>query len=115
MENKEIIEKKRLANKMESFCLEIHCGGKRIVYSGDVGALEDLEVATHKANLFITECMHVNLQDLFKLIKKNRVASTILTHVPPEMEGEKDRISKEAGSLGLPDLKFASDGMVVEL
>ena len=115
MENKEIIEKKRLPNKMESFCLEIRCGGKKIVYSGDVGALEDLEVVTRKANLFITECMHVNLKDLIDLIRKNKVESAILTHIPPEMEGEKDRISKEALSSGLPDLKFASDGMVVKL
>jgi ribonuclease Z len=113
IENKELIEKKGLPNKMESFCLEIRHDGKKIVYSGDVGALEDLEVVTRNAKLLITECMHVNLEDLIHLIKKNKVESAIFTHIPPELEKEKDRIMKEAEKLGLLDLRFASDGMII--
>lgn len=115
VENKEIIEKKGLPNKMESFCVEIRCDDKKIVYSGDVGALKDLEVVTRNAHLLITECMHVKLKDLINLIKKNKVQSAILTHIPPEMEMEKGRIIKEAEKSGLPDLKFASDGTTIGL
>jgi len=80
-----------------------------------VGALEDLEVVTRNAHLLITECMHVKLKDLISLIKKNKVQSAILTHVPPEMETEKGRIIEEAEKSGLPDLRFASDGMIIGL
>lgn len=115
IENKEIIEKKGLPNKMESFCLEIRYDGKKIVYSGDVGVLEDLEIVTRNANLLLTECMHVNLDALIELIIKNKVKSAIFTHVPPELEREKKKIVEKARKLGFSDLKFASDGMVIEL
>lgn len=114
IENKEIIDKEGLSNKMESFCLEINFEDKKMVYSGDVGALEDLEVVTRNADLLITECMHVNLEDLINLVKKNKVQSAVFTHIPHELEGEKESITKQAQKLGLPDLKFASDGMIIE-
>jgi len=115
IENKEIIERKRGPNKMESFCLEVDFEGKKIVYSGDVGALEDLEMVARNAHLLLTECMHVNLDALIELIIKNKVEKAILTHVPQELEREKNKIVEKARKLGCSDLKFASDGMMIEL
>lgn len=115
VENKDIIEKKGISNKMESFCLEISFDGKKIVYSGDVGVLEDLKIATRNANLLLTECMHVKIDALINLIIKNKVKSAVFTHIPPELEKEKGNIVEKASEMGLSDLKFASDGMVIEL
>ena len=112
--NKEVIERKRIANKMESFCLEIKFDDKKIVYSGDVGVLEDLKMASRNADLLLSECMHINPYDLIKLIIKNKVKKAIFTHIPPEMEKEKDEIVRKAKELGFSNLQFASDGMIVE-
>jgi len=113
--NKEIIEKKGIANKMESFCLEICCDDKKIVYSGDLGALEDLEMISGNADYLLTECMHVNLDGLINLMIKNEVKKAIFTHIPPELEKEKKKIVEKAKMLGFSNLKFASDGMIIEL
>jgi ribonuclease BN (tRNA processing enzyme) len=115
IENKEVIEKKGVPNKMESYCLELNLDGKKIVYSGDVGVLEDLEIVTRKANLLLTECMHVNLEALINLIIKNKVESAIFTHIPQELEKEKGKIIEKANKMGFTKLRFASDGMVIEL
>ena len=112
--NKEVIERKRIANKMESFCLEIKFDNKKIVYSGDVGVLEDLKMISRNADLLLSECMHINPYDLIKLIIKNKVKKSIFTHIPPEMEKEKDEIIRKAEESGYSNLEFASDGMIVE-
>ncbi len=113
--NKEIIEKKGIANKMESFCLEICYDDKKIVYSGDLGVLEDLEIVTRNADFLLTECMHINLDELIKLIIKNKVRKAIFTHIPPDLEKKKKEIAKKVKMLGFSNLKFASDGMIIEL
>ncbi len=115
IDNQEIIERKGLSNKMESFCLEITFDSKKIVYSGDVGVLEDLEVVTRNANLLLTECMHVKIDSLINLIIKNKVKSAVFTHIPPELEKEKKKIVEKARKMGFSNLRFASDGMVIEL
>ncbi|MGB2698262.1 MAG: MBL fold metallo-hydrolase, partial [Candidatus Zixiibacteriota bacterium] len=114
IDNKELIEKKGISNKMESFCLEIKFDDKRIVYSGDVGVLEDLEMISRDADFLLTECMHINLDELIKLIIKNKVKKVIFTHIPPEMEKEKDEIVRKAKELGFSNPKFAFDGMIIE-
>jgi ribonuclease Z len=114
IDNQEIIDKKGLSNKMESFCLEIKFDNKRIVYSGDVGVLEDLEMISRNADLLLTECMHINPFDLIKLIINNKVKKAIFTHIPPEMEKEKDEIIRKAKELGFSNLTFAFDGMAIE-
>jgi len=115
IDNQEIIERKGLSNKMESFCLEISFDGKRIVYSGDLGVLEDLEIITRNADLLLTECMHVKIDALIDLIIKNKVESAVFTHIPPELEKEKKNLKEKAKKLGFSNLKFASDGMVIDL
>ena len=114
IDNQEIIEKKGISNKMESFCMEIKFDNKRIVYSGDVGVLEDLEMISRNADLLLSECMHINPYDLIRLIIENKVKRTIFTHIPPEMEKEKDEVVRKAKELGFSNLQFASDGMIVE-
>jgi ribonuclease BN (tRNA processing enzyme) len=79
-----------------------------------VGVLEDLKMISHNADLLLSECMHVNPDELIQLMIKNKVKKAIFTHIPPEMEKEKDEIVKKAKELGFSNLQFASDGMIIE-
>lgn len=110
-ENEEIIEKEKLSNKMESFSFEITSKNKKIVYSGDIGGLDDLKMIMHNADILLTECMHLNIEKLLDLIKKSKVKSTIFTHIPPELEKEKEEITNKANDLKIKNFQFAFDGL----
>ena len=105
------IEKEKLSNKMESFSFEIAFKNKKVVYSGDVGGLDDLKMIIHNADILITECMHLDIERLLDLIKKSKVKSTIFSHIPPELEKEKEGITKKANDLKIKNFQFAFDGL----
>lgn len=105
------IEKEKLSNKMESFSFEIAFENKKVVYSGDIGGLDDLKMIIHNADILITECMHLDIERLLDLIKKSKVKSTIFSHIPPELEKEKEGITKKANDLKIKNFQFAFDGL----
>ncbi|KPL03166.1 MAG: hypothetical protein AMJ90_03805 [candidate division Zixibacteria bacterium SM23_73_2] len=114
-ENGKIIEKEKLLNKMESFSLEIRLKNKKIVYSGDVGGLDDLKMILPDSDILLTECMHLDIERLLALIKSSKVKSTVFTHIPPELEKEKEVITKRANELKIKGFQFAFDGLALSL
>jgi ribonuclease Z len=105
------IEDLGLANQMQSFSFVIKLSDKKIVYSGDVQSARDLAEIAAGADILITECMHPDLSELLSLIADKGVKSTILTHVPPELEDKQKEILQKAAQMGLSRLSFASDGL----
>jgi ribonuclease BN (tRNA processing enzyme) len=95
-ENQKIIEEKMLKNRSESFCFEISLDNKKIIYSGDVDGLNDLAPILSDAEVFITECMHLDLFELLSLVKRYDIGSTIFTHIPSELEKYKEKIINQA-------------------
>jgi len=114
-ENEKIIEREKLSNKMESFSFEISFKNKKIVYSGDVGGLDDLKMILPDSDVLLTECMHLDIEELLELIKKSKVKSTVFTHIPPELEKEKEGITNRAKNLKIKNFQFAFDGLSLSL
>jgi ribonuclease BN (tRNA processing enzyme) len=115
MGNRETIDSMKLPNRMQSFCYGLNLYGKKIVYSGDIESSDELLGLIEEADLLITECFHPQLDKLISLIIKNRVKSTLFTHIPPEMEGKEKQILDQALKMGLENLSFAYDGLLIEL
>ncbi len=100
---------------LESYSFKIEVEGKVIDYSGDIGSLADLENFVSSSHLFITECMHPEIEELLKFISQRGIGETILTHIPPQLEGKEEIIKALAKKLGAGGVKMACDGMQVEL
>ena len=114
-ENQKIIEEKMLKNRAESFCFEISLDNKKIIYSGDVGGLNDLAQILSDAEVLITECMHLDLFELLNLVKRYNIGSTIFTHIPSELEKYKEKIINQAKILRIKKFAFAYDGSIIRV
>ena len=115
MANQEIIDARKLPDRMQSFCYGLNLNGKKIVYSGDIESGDDLIGIIDDADLLITECFHPKLDKLISLILGNRVKSTLFTHISAEMEGREKEILIQAQKMGLENSSIAHDGLVIDI
>ncbi|HVP36185.1 MAG TPA: MBL fold metallo-hydrolase [Terriglobales bacterium] len=113
--NKEYISEENLPNKMESYCFSLELGGNRIVYSGDIADMKDIEDLIEEVDLFFCESTHISVDKLVELVKRKKVKQTILTHIHEEVEKKKEQIIRMAEEMGYRNLRFASDGMSMSL
>jgi ribonuclease BN (tRNA processing enzyme) len=111
--NQAFIEESGLTNKMQSHCFTLSISGKKIVYSGDIGSAKDLAGIIQDADILITECVHPSLHELLSLIVEKCVKSSILTHIPLELEARQKEIVENAGKMGLHRFSFAYDGLSI--
>lgn len=115
LSNKEFISDENLPNKMESYCFSLDLGGNRIVYSGDIAGMEEIENLIEEVDLLFCESTHVKVEELLELGKRKKVRETILTHIHEEVEGKKEKIIRMAQEIGYRNLRFAVDGMSISL
>jgi ribonuclease BN (tRNA processing enzyme) len=113
--NEKIISEENLPNKMESYSFSIQLGGNRIVYSGDIASMEDIENLIEEVDLFFCESTHVKVEELLELVKRKKVREIILTHIHEEVEGKKEQIIKMADEMEYRNLRFAFDGLSISL
>jgi ribonuclease BN (tRNA processing enzyme) len=72
---------------IESFLFEIGAGGKRFVYSGDLGSPTDLhEVMRKPVDLLICELAHFTPEELVSVLRDARVGTLCLTHISTDLE-----------------------------
>lgn len=100
---------------LECYSLVIMAGGRRLVYSGDVSGTADLDDLLSQPDLFITECMHLNPEELMILLAEKQVRKTILTHLPVELEGKEPYLLQLAQKQGVDDVLVAYDGLSLHL
>ena len=115
MSNESVIRELNYPNKMQSFCYVVDTSGKKIVYSGDIHSSDDLADIIGDADLLISECFHVTVDELLPLALEKNVRSILLSHIPPELEGKEQEILQRAGKAGFEKLGIAHDGLVIEV
>lgn len=103
---------------VESFLFDITIGGKRIVYSGDLGAPSDLRsVLDAPADLLICELAHFSIGDLVAILKPARIGALCLTHLSDEAAGRRAEIdlycARELDQV--QDVYLPDDGERIEL
>ena len=113
--NESVIQESKYPNKMQSFCYVLDISGKKIVYSGDIESSRDLADIIPDADLLITECFHASPEELLALAVEKKVRSTVLTHIPPELEGKEAEILRKARKVGFEKLAVAYDGLVIQV
>lgn len=82
---------------------------KRVVYTSDFGSLEDIADYVQEADLLIIEGAHAPLEEIVSFIRKRNIGSSLITHLPPELEGREEQLAEDS------NVNFATDGMVIEV
>jgi ribonuclease BN (tRNA processing enzyme) len=113
--NRSMVEELKSANQMQSFCFVLNLAGKKMVYSGDIQDSDDLAGIIEDSDLVITECFHPKMDKLIPLLVQAKVKTTVLTHIPPELEGKEEQIVGFAEKMGLENLIMAYDGLVIDI
>jgi ribonuclease BN (tRNA processing enzyme) len=89
--------------------------GKKLIYSGDVGGTEDLRDILAEPDLLITECMHMDPEELMVLLAEKQVPRVVLTHLPTELEGKAPFLLQLAQKHGVQNVLVAHDGLSLRL
>lgn len=103
------------ARTLESYSFIIDWKGKKIIYSGDLSSLDDLIPYCEGSDLLFLEATHITVDDILPFIVDQRIHTTVLTHIPPELDGEEDAIRTAAEKYGIADLMIATDGLEIPL
>ncbi len=111
--NKEIIERNQLPNKMQSHSFKINCNGKKLFYTGDLLDLDDLKGKVEGCDFVITEVNHIDNQDFFEFAKIAQVGKFIITHLGDDSDIEKLII--EARKHDVQNYEIAEDRMIIPL
>jgi len=109
--NESVIRKNRKPNKMQSFGYITKAEGKKILYSGDMMAKDDIGVSLKDVHTAIVEGLHLDLKSLFAACVNRKVKRLILTHLPDETLNKPGRIFKIAEKAGFKKPIIAYDGL----
>jgi ribonuclease BN (tRNA processing enzyme) len=93
---REIIEPSAQSG-FEIFGLTVQCGGKRLVFSSDLGAPDDLSAALDTpCDVLVCELSHFSPEDLFSFLRGRSIGLLLLNHLSPELAGREEEIASRA-------------------
>lgn len=103
----------RLPNKMQCYSFIVESGDKRIVYSSDIGSLDDLLPVLANTDLLVLDGNHIDLSVLPQLVVSHEVKKVMLTHMPEKFDfvSLKRKFSKLAGHT----IVQAKEGLIVNV
>ncbi len=105
------------SDKFEIFGLEIRCDAKRVVFSSDLGAPEDLEAALRSpCDVLVCELSHFPPAHLYTFLDGKEIGTLVLNHLAAEYAGAEAVIAREAAR-ALPRVRrvvVPSDGEKIE-
>ena len=100
---------------LESYSFQVNVGGTHVVYSGDMGAPEDLDRFVDGTDLLLCELAHFAPERLFEYLAGKNVMRTVCLHIHPDWDAR----AEECLALGrryLGDrVAIAHDGMELTL
>ena len=110
----DFIKAGKLSNNMESYCFSISTAKTKMVYSGDLKDVADLDGILKGSNLLLTEGMHIDITQLLKSASEYGVRSVILTHLPSKLKSKHrlNKIKMAAKKFGLKEIYIAYEGAV---
>jgi len=98
---------------MESYSFFIDHGGSKITCSGDIRSLDDLVPDCQDTAILFLEATHVPTDNIFPFLIEQRIGKTVLTHIPPELEGREEDMYMAASKNGVDNLIIAADGLEI--
>ena len=109
----EIIEQYDLPNRMQCHSFRIKTAGKKILYSADLGSLDDISSHLDDLDCALIESTHVELESLIDLARQSPELKIVLTHLGNEVEISS--LLTQIGQSGLNNISLASDGLRLPL
>lgn len=103
------------ADRFKAFGLAVECGGRRVVFSSDLGSPEDLAAPlSTPCDVLVCELSHFSAEDLFAFLAERRVGKLVLTHLAGDLAGRERELEESAReALGGAPVVVARDGEVV--
>jgi ribonuclease BN (tRNA processing enzyme) len=103
-------------DRFKVFGLEIACGGRRVVFSSDIGEPADLDRPLAEAcDVLVCELSHFAPRDLFGFLAGRAIGKLVLTHLSGELAGREEELAGEASeALGGAPVIVARDGEAVD-
>lgn len=105
------------SRRFKVFGLDIHCGGRRVVFSSDLGSPQDLApVLENPCDVLVCELSHFEPEELFGFLKGHEIGTLVLNHLSAALRGREDELLK-AVKAALPGVRrtvIPCDGDVVE-
>jgi ribonuclease BN (tRNA processing enzyme) len=111
--NADVIKMSGYPNKMQSFSLIIDTGKKKLLFSGDIGSLEDLQVYMTGLDYVVIESTHIDFNEFLVFASLNDIDKFIITHLGTDEEIE--QLQQAVNSSGIKNITFAETGMKLSL
>ena len=96
----------------ECFSFLIELEGRRIIYSGDLGGLDDLRPIIAGTDLLLLETSHLRPAAVASFLRETQPQQTVLVHVHPGMEDRAVALVREVAEL---NVSVAYDGLRIAL
>jgi ribonuclease BN (tRNA processing enzyme) len=79
--------------RFQIFGLDVDCGGRRVVFSSDLGAPSDLvPVVDRPCDVLVCELSHFQPDELFSVLGDCRIGQLLFNHLAPELNGREDEL-----------------------
>lgn len=105
-------EQKGLPNRGECFAQRIEAGKTTILYSADLGRLDDLDIVPTPIDWLLIESTHTPLDHLWPWAAERRIKRIIITHLADDFDLSKVTRGKDATSA---EILIAADGMFLDI
>ena len=115
--NDHLMENRHLADKsgsgVDSFSFHFSEGKNGdAFYTSDVNSLTHLRAVSSRVDVLISECTHLEIEEIIDFAHSAGIPKVILTHIPPELEGSSLSKKKQHKNIMV---EFAEDGYVIEV
>ena len=108
-----IAKELKLPNQLECYALRIEAGGKALLYSSDIGDLQDISAQLHDLEYALIETTHISVEAILELARGASIDHFVLTHLGDDHEVA--RLQKAVEESGLKNLRLTFDGMRLAL
>jgi ribonuclease BN (tRNA processing enzyme) len=97
--------------QLESFSFNIFTQTRKIVYSGDLALINEMDSFIDNTDILFSELAHFSPKCLFEYISSKNVKRTICLHLHPDLDDKEAEILATAEKYSINDLQIGHDGM----
>ena len=113
---KKLFEKKSYINEGSSWSVIINTEQKRVLYSSDIGNIDDIKDEIIRSDLIIVDGMHIDLDELFITVSQiDRYKKIILNHLSVDLLANNDKLMDKVDKYELMNVIVAYDGWYLDI
>ncbi|MDT8323918.1 MAG: MBL fold metallo-hydrolase [Bacteroidota bacterium] len=99
----------------QCFSLRFEYGDESLLVSSDIAGIADVAVHAGRSDLLVVDATHVPMTEITDLADEYPSLRIVCTHIPPELEKELARTAADVADRYGQRIRFAYDGMSLEL